>query len=160
MEGHRAIYNLILRGSTLLILLISFTSGCNAPQTPQPSSIDNEVMVFGAKIGTLTRTIQTAALFIQVELAKPQPNLHDMQEAHARITTAYLDLSEVGPTPKELNDLHDLWITASFDCDYITNLAIINGAGDLSTCLSEINTVVKATAKYMPAQVEATKPIP
>jgi hypothetical protein len=160
MERHRGICNLLMRGATLLILLVSFTSGCNAAQAPQSPSIDNEVMVFGAKIGTLVRTIQTAALFIQAELAKPQPNLHDMQEAHARIKTAYLDLSKVGPTPKELYDLNDLWITASFDCDYSTNLAIINGAGDLSTCLAEIDAVVKATAKYMPAQGEATKPIP
>ena len=115
-------------------------------------------MAFGAQVGTLARTIQSETLFIQAELAKPQPNLHDMQEAQAQIWRAHLE--QLVPAPEELYDLHDLWIEASFHCQYITNLAVINFGGDLTPCLSEVDVVVKATAKYMPTQVGPTKSPP
>lgn len=115
-------------------------------------------MAFGVKVGTLARTIQSATLFIQAELAKPQPNLRDMQEAQTQIWRAHLE--QLPPAPEELYDLHDLWIEASFHCQYITNLAVINFGGDLALCLSEIDVVVKATAKYMSAQEEPTESTP
>jgi hypothetical protein len=145
---------------TLLVLLVSVLAGCTASSATRPSPTDSAVMAFGAQVGAQVRTIQAAALFIQEELAKPQPNLHEMQAAHARIKTAYLDLSEMSRTPEALLDLHDQWITASFDCEYLTNLAIINGGGDLTPCLSEIDVVVKATEQYMPAQEETPKTTP
>lgn len=158
MNKHRIIHSLVLRGSTLWFLLIFSTSSCIAPWTSRPSSIDSEVMVFGAKVGTLARTIQSKTLFIQAELAKPQPNVRNMQEAQAQILRAHLE--QLPPAPEELYDLHDLWIEASFDCQYGTNLAVINLGGDLIPCLSEIDIVVKATEKYMSAQEKPTKSIP
>jgi hypothetical protein len=148
------------RGAALFILLVFLASGCLATCTSQSSSAEDEVMAFGGKVGMLARTIQTETMFIQAELAKPYSNLHDMQEAQARIERAYLDIHYLGHAPEELKGLHDLWIEASFNCQYLTNLAVINGGGDLSSCLSQIDAVVKATEKYMPAQEESTKPNP
>lgn len=152
MNKHLITHSLIVRGSTLLFLLVFSTSSCMASQ---PASMDSEVRAFGAKIGTLARTIQSKTLFLEAELAKPKPNLHNMQEAQAQISRAQLE--QLPPAPEELYDLHDLWIEASFHCQYITNLAVINSGGDLAPCLSEIDEVVKATAKYMSEQEEPTE---
>src|SRR5450759_4473327 len=149
MNNHRIFHSFVLRGSTLLFLLVFSTSSCVTPWTSQPSSVDSEVTAFGLKVGTLARTVQSATLFIQAELAKPQPDVHAMQEAQAQILRAHLEL--LPPAPQELYDLHDSWIEASFNCQYITDLAVINLSGDLTSCLSAIDVIVKATAKYMPA---------
>ncbi len=111
-------------------------------------------MAYGAKIGTLARSVQTDALFIQAELAKPQPNVHEMQEAQARIYQSHLET--LGKAPVELFELHDQWIVASFDCQYLTSVVVINLVGNLSPCLAEIEAVVKATEKYMPTQAGPT----
>lgn len=154
MNKHRIAKGFVFHSAFLFILLSVANSGCRGPQTSQ----DDEILVFGAKVGTLARTIQSAVVFIQSELVTSQPNLRDMQEAHARIKKAYIDLHDIGRVPEELYSLRDAYIVASFECEDATNLAIINSGGDLTSCLAKIDLVVKETEKYMPAPEKTPTP--
>ena len=158
MNIHRTIRSLGICGVPVLSLLVLITSSCRAPWTSPPASIDSELMVFGGKVGTLARTVQSSALFIQAELTKPQPNVHELQEAQVRIFRAHL--AELPRAPKELFELHDLWIEASFECQYVSEWAVINLSGDLTSCLAKIEVVVKETMQYMPTQEAPTTSIP
>ncbi len=112
-------------------------------------------MVFGGKVGALARTVQSSALLIQAELARPHPNVHALQEAQAQILSAHL--AALPRAPEELEELHDLWIEASFDCQSSSELAVINLSGDLTSCLAKIEVVVIKTRPYMPTPEGPTK---
>lgn len=141
----------LLAGMTRLAvgfqILILLTAGCTSREIGPAT--DQATLEYGARVGVLVRTIRTQVLSIQLDLSNSQPKIEALQSAHADIKTAYVDLNNLGAAPEGMAEIHDSSIGAAFDCEYMTQRAIVGGEVDLTQCLSEVAKVIELTEAYV-----------